>query len=336
MDPALAEAVVNHLREHGLSLRGGWEPDGLAPGVPGRLVSLQGHSASISVRPVYVPRGGISLVSPADLRAHRNSLFLLAPYVNPRSAAMLRELGVPFLDAAGNAFITFEGVYIDIQGRKSLPDKTMPGRRTSPRVTSTAPLTLFTPKRSQVIFALLTWPELAQASIRSLAHHSGTSVGLAQSTVNALKEAELFPRPEGTPSQSPLRELWLASYPSGLGKTLALGSFRGAVHGGGWDPARTHIGGESAVPTLLSDPETLTLYTDEEPRALARQGRWTARPGEEPNIFIRRKFWRDPENKGQGGDSPANTVPPLLIEADLIASQDPRQLEAARLLKNSA
>ena len=48
-------------------------------------------------------------------------LLLLAPAVNPRGAHELRVAGVQFLDAAGNAYLRFGGVLIDVRGRRPDP-----------------------------------------------------------------------------------------------------------------------------------------------------------------------------------------------------------------------
>src|SRR5699024_8053053 len=46
-------------------------------------------------------------------------LLLLGPRVTERSADMFRQRGINYLDAAGNAFISFGGVHIDVRGRRA-------------------------------------------------------------------------------------------------------------------------------------------------------------------------------------------------------------------------
>ena len=46
-------------------------------------------------------------------------VLLLGPRVTERSAERLRQMGINYLDAAGNAYISFDGVLIDIRGRRS-------------------------------------------------------------------------------------------------------------------------------------------------------------------------------------------------------------------------
>ena len=80
----------------------------------------------------------------AQAEIQRERLFLLGPVVHPRSARDLRAAGIQFLDAAGNAYLNFDGVLIDVRGRKPDP-RLAPYKRSSERSTN-----LFTPRRAQV------------------------------------------------------------------------------------------------------------------------------------------------------------------------------------------
>ncbi|RSM44715.1 hypothetical protein DMB66_52130, partial [Actinoplanes sp. ATCC 53533] len=54
--------------------------------------------------------------------AHRTSaaphpLLVVGDRISRRSAAALRDAGIQFVDALGNAFIAFDGALVEVQGR---------------------------------------------------------------------------------------------------------------------------------------------------------------------------------------------------------------------------
>jgi len=78
---------------------------------------------------------------------------LLTDYVNPELAEMMRNQGIPFIDAAGNAFINATPLYIFVKGEK--PNKAM----------KTKPVKrLFKPGGLKLIFALLNNPGMEKAT----------------------------------------------------------------------------------------------------------------------------------------------------------------------------
>ena len=99
---------------------------------------------------------------------------LLAPYIRPEQAAVLRATGVDYLDLAGNAHLEGPGLLVHVEGRK--PDKAgaaRPRRLTNGWV--------------KTVLALLARPELRAAPYRRIA--AGADVALG--TVNAcMKDLE--------------------------------------------------------------------------------------------------------------------------------------------------
>lgn len=90
-------------------------------------------------------------------------LVLIAPYVSKQAAETCVELGLSWVDLAGNGELRIDGAYINVSG---IPNQFKQGRTTS---------NLYTPKASQVVLALLCSPhkpwkteELAKASSVSL------------------------------------------------------------------------------------------------------------------------------------------------------------------------
>lgn len=243
--------------------------------------------------------------------------FTYAPYIPKRSADLLRDIGAQYLDAAGNAWIQFGDVLIDVRGRPRPAD--------APRTPRSG--NLFSAGRAQVLMALLAWPHLWEAPQRDVAAAAGVSLGQAHNTLALLAEAE-YDRHRVRSGRASLLDLWAAAFPAGLARRLRLATYRGD-NPTEPKPARRGdtlaVSGETAVPDLLR-PTTLTLYVTELDPRLAVVNRWRA--DGEPNIVVRRRFWRDPSETG-GVSTPIGIAPWPIVYADLLASRDPRARDAA-------
>src|SRR5688572_28006778 len=74
---------------------------------------------------------------------------IFTTFTAPKTADTLRRSGVQYLDSAGNAWITFGDVLVDVRGRPR-PDRDPAPQRPVRNLFSTV--------RAQIIFALLAWP----------------------------------------------------------------------------------------------------------------------------------------------------------------------------------
>lgn len=272
---------------------------------------------------LYSPMMTMTEVSREVALPGQQALFVIGPRITERSADMFRRLDVHFLDQAGNAYLDFDGVHIDVRGRRGQRDQAadVPGHRGG---------NLFSTKRSQVIFALLAWPELASAPLRVLARTSGASLGQVQETMNRLEEAGYLSDRE-LRRGADLLEQWTSAFPTGLGGPFRQRSFHGDARDvRAPDDVDLLISGEAAVSQYIR-PETMTIYAGEFTGKVASLNRW--RTDREPNIFVRTRFWRDPYEEPVLGE--VRVAPSVLIYADLRASGDSRQAEAAQLLRGN-
>jgi hypothetical protein len=249
--------------------------------------------------------------------AHRPTL-VFTTFVAPKTAETFRRAGVQYLDTAGNAWITFGGVLIDVRGRPR-PDRAA----SRPRVVAG---NLFSPGRAQVVLALLAWPQLWDAPRRDVAHAAGVSLGQAHNALAMLAESG-YGRDHVPRASADLLELWAAAFPAGLATRLTLATYRGESGTvrkvNPTDPV--FISGEGAAGDLLR-PATLTLYVEELDPRLAIRNRW--RTDGQPNVVVRRKFWHAPDNSD--GPLPGlRNAPWPLVYADMLSSSDPRVRDAA-------
>lgn len=239
--------------------------------------------------------------------------FVLTTYVAAKTADAFRRAGIQYLDSAGNAWIDFSDVLIDVRGRPRPVEDGRPRHATG---------NLFSAGRAQVVFALLAWPQLWDAPQRKLAQAAGVSVGQANSTLKLLKQTG-YTRTGARPGQAALLDLWAAAFPTGLAERITLARYTSD------EPVRrknlesVSVSGAAAVPDLVRS-RAAVLYVDEFDPRMPVVHRW--RTDGEPNITVRHKFWTEPTaNTGGRG----NVAPWPLVYADLLASEDPRERAAA-------
>jgi len=295
-----------------------------------------GHPTAVILR-IETPEAGLAL--PAEVKAVDNKPalamlkrrldgpngngILITPYMTPFLADHCRELDLQFLDAAGNAYIRAPGIFVFVRG---VPRPPMAGAR---RRLGGAPAAL------RIAFALLCNPGLERAPYRRIAEAAAVALGTVTKVMEELRArgflvgmrtGERYLR-----DQDRLQEEWIANYPTRLRPKLHPRRFHAR------DPywwREAHLlpgafwGGEVAAhrTTRNLQPALATIYVQPKGRreclaALAKEYRITA--DEDGNIEIVDAFW-DFETA-----PPRDVVPPLLIRADLLATLDPRNLEAA-------
>jgi hypothetical protein len=258
-------------------------------------------------------------------------LLVLGAKITPRNADRFRDLGINFIDANGNAYFEFGNVLVDVRGRSGDPLATQ--HQAKPMMAN-----LFSPKRAQVIFALICWPDILNAKLREIAHVAGVSVGFAQRTLADLEIANYIETVSSERGGRRLNDLdalidgWVASFRGTLGSLEKTRSFRGDfdAHLLPNEGPDVYISGEAAADWIRGH-KTWTLYCNEIPREAASAGRWVARANE-PNIFVRPIFWNEPPSLDL--KPRVRPAPPLLIYADLVTSGDSRQREAADHLRS--
>ncbi|WP_414121874.1 type IV toxin-antitoxin system AbiEi family antitoxin [Corynebacterium nuruki] len=247
--------------------------------------------------------------------------------VTPMMGDRLRELGYWFVDRSGNAFLSCPGLYVDIRGRRGHSRELV-----RPRA---QPQNLFTPRRSQVICMLLTEASLARAPLREIAWTSGTSLAVAKGAVDLLVQSEFMEtdgRERWIVEPEQLLDSWASSFRFGLGRDLLLMKASGSDREFSV-PAEfsADISGERAVPELIRNPETLTVYLDADDRgrvpiSVLRENRW--REDDRGEVTVRRRFW----SSRYGGEG-ISKAPLPLVYADLLDIDDPRLHEVSGTVK---
>jgi hypothetical protein len=228
-----------------------------------------------------------------------------------------------FIDTAGNAFISLNFLHLISKG--NLPDNK--GLLPSPR--------LFKASGLKVVFALLSRPGLITETFREIAAKSGVSLGTAAGILEELKtRLYLIEDSRGIRRlirKKDLFEAWVTAYPEQLRPKILLGRYRGEH---GWwhekslQPAWAQWGGEVAASRLTNYlfPEEITVYLIGSrlngfllDNKLASDG--------QGKVEILDRFWMTDAQAQEG-----ETVRPMLVYADLMASGNKRNVDTATII----
>jgi hypothetical protein len=260
-----------------------------------------------------------------DLADNLQNFLFVTNYAHRKIATMMKELGIQFIDTAGNMYINYPPTLIFIHGY--------------PRVDYAYALTyeevMFGPAGLRVIFALLCKHELCNENYRIIKIAADVALGTVANIMKELtqkgylikqtnKQNKLIRRKE-------LLDKWVDAYIEKLRPKKIIGQFRG-VKPDFWQqtnltPLEALWGGETAayLMTRYLKPEITTIYADKPFNNLILDLK--LRKDKNGNVEIRERFWNFntiEENQ--------KIVPPLLVYADLIATGDARNVETAKMI----
>lgn len=255
---------------------------------------------------------------------------LITDYVLPDLADELKERGIPFLDAAGNAYIKQANLLIWIKGQKPTVKATVvnPGRA-------------FQPTGLQLIFTLLCNPQAINLPYRQLAKMAGVAHGTVGWVIPDLQQLGFVRDLQGKRGTRRLFEherllnQWADAYARVLRPRTLIGRYYVAGFEGwkNWPLAEYGAlwGGEPAAAMLTEylRPGELTVYAEKMPSLLAARQKFMkeAGPHHMAAVEVRKRFWNFP-----GDPDHINMVPPLLVYADLLATGDARCIETAKMI----
>jgi hypothetical protein len=246
---------------------------------------------------------------------------LVAPYVTRAIAEHCRALHLPFLDTAGNAYLDVPGLTVYMTGEPR-PDAAEP----DPRYRA------YTTVGMKVVFALLCRPELVEANYRNLAKAAQVALGTVGPVIEDLENRGYRVQREKKVllNTKKLMEEWVARFPDTLRPKLLTNRYHADADrllALNLHKLNAYWGAEVAAQRLTGylKPEHFTIYQRGDEKTLLAQARMRRDPN--GNTEILQAFWGFPDDPKH-----PDLVPPLLAYADLMATQDGRNLETARLL----
>ena len=325
-----AQPCLEHLAEWGLTHTGALEGR-LEDGAP--LAVTDGHRT-----------WGFQLVHARYLRtntvAHRASRILqdrasagpdtpsllFTEYVTPGVGEVLRELGICYVDVAGNAWVRGPGLLAWVEGKRRVS-----APRTNPKPT--------TPGALQLVYLLLKDAHWCSRPYREMAEHTGLALGTIGWIMNTLIHSGHVARTStGRVLKSPERlhaeweEHWYDRLRPRLAPTTCIGKrdpgFERLMNSVS-ETQGCFIGGELGVTQLLGgvEPTTATIHV---PPGSARDcmQALTLLPNRDGNIQLVETFGS--ENRWDAGrgttpNSPSRPLAdPLLLRAEVLSSNDQR------------
>ena len=264
--------------------------------------------------------------TPAMVKARfadvRNRPLLVAPFITREIAERCRDLHLPFIDTAGNAYLEAPGLLVYVVGQQR-PADLRPDRF---RALNAAGL--------QVTFALLCQPDLILTNHRKIAAAAGVALGTVGPVMKDL-EARGFLRFQARKPRKLLQperilQEWVTYYPTTLRPKLNPRIFQAdtdRLRLADLKPQKALWGGEVAAERLTHflKPEHFMIYAREPLTTLLATNRMRADPM--GNVEVLDVFWQFAADT----DYP-DLVPPVLAYADLLATHDGRNAEAAKLI----
>lgn len=281
----------------------------------------------------------LALTAEAILRflpkVSHKALLLLAPWINPSLAELLREKGIFYVDAVGNMYVSIDRprVVLNIQGRRpEAPPKADPGR-------------LIEPSGLKVIHLILNDPASLTLPYRTLAPRAGVSFASVGIVLRALaKSGHLALRRKRLENVPTLVDHFVRGYELKLRPEILLGTFRHRTRdldslaprlkevlgsaGGQWAFTGGHAAG---LLTRHLKTDHLSILVDERSEAAVRAEPMLADP-REGNVTLFRLF-APSAIASSDANYIAPTATPLLVYAELLHDGRPRELETAALIR---
>lgn len=270
-------------------------------------------------------------LAPATLGAAVHQLYrfpekgiLVTRYVTPQIAERLKEMDIPFIDTAGNAYLNEPPLFIYIKGNR--PD---------PLFHPARPPRAFQPTGLQVVFALLCNPGLEDAPFREIKKLAQVALGTVGWVMRDLRGKgyllDIGKRGRRLVQKKDLLTQWVTTYPQLLRPKLVVGRFR-TTEVDWWKRAtlrdlQAFWGGEiaAAMLTRYLKPHIVTIYTKQPLGRLMVPHKIKKDDG--GDIEVLNVFW-DFEFEWPHRE----LVHPILIYADLLATGDPRNIEMAKMI----
>lgn len=290
----------------------------------------QNHVFTPAIRHVDRFAQLVQIKSPAD--THNNApTLLIAPRLTGKLADRCQQLNLAFIDAAGNAYLNRPGLFVLIKGQHGKNDGTL-------ELHDNNKVRAGTPNYLKMVFALLCQPELINAPYRRIQQVVGVALGTIGGMFADLKKRGYLLGEQGNwrlLEQERLIQEWATNFPIKLRPKLNPRKFR-AQNPDWWKTTDivkygAQWGGEVAAAKLTGHlkPEMATLYLngkDAQKHLTKLVVDHKLRADPRGNIEVLDAFWHF-------GDEPMpETVPPLLVYADLMATFDPRNIETANLI----
>lgn len=253
---------------------------------------------------------------------------IVTEYANPNIAEKLKEMNIPFIDLAGNAYINEPPIYIFIKGNKTETTTQKKEKKTR----------AFQQTGLKVIFAFLCDEELINATYREISKATNVAVGTVGWVIHGLKREgfliNIAKKERRLYQKEKLFEKWVEAYNRELRPKIRIGIYKTGKEKF-WknldiEKYDALWGGEVAGKfyTNYLRPEIVTVYIKDQKQNLNKfliDNR--LKENENGNVEIYEYFWEYKLKNNQKTE-----VHPIIAYADLIATGNPRNIETAKII----
>lgn len=321
-DEILSAALAAFHRIAGVPARAMRPPRSATDPVADALVKIKtaGGDAQFVAEIKAVDRFRTPAQVKSQLRHYKEPPLLVAPFISRETAELCRRLRLNFIDTAGNAYVEAPGLYVYVTGQPRPTHSSVPRFRAA----GTAGL--------RVTFSLLSRPDLVRAPYREIANAASTSLGTITPVMEDLKARAFLGGDRNRTILDPRRllEEWVTHYPISLRPTLLPMRFEAPPEDlaqADLKSLRAYWSGEVAAQRLTKflKPTRFTIYTHQPLNRLVAALHLRGNPA--GNVEVLKAFWNlDPD------PTYPDLVPPVLTYADLLATRDGRNIEAANIV----
>lgn len=249
-------------------------------------------------------------------------IVLVTSHVSPSVAQQLKELGISYIDTAGNAYLSFENIYVYQEtANQPLLDSTPPKFYGD----------YFNPTTTRLVFQFLSNSQLIEASYRELGARSGIAVGSVKKAFDILK-AQGYISDAGKfgmalMNKKKLFDKWVDSYNNTLRRKVNLGTYSQAGH---VDNGLNLIFGKACwsgdyaadILTNMRYSDEKIVYVYDSPLQFIAKNRLKIEP--HGSITICQASWNQESELSEG------IAPAIVVYADLMWKNDPRSAEVGQ------
>lgn len=315
-------------------------------GIETRILDLPGKRKESMDAIIQMSKGKQSYIFEADIKTELRTaalsnvlnrqkltdgkIIMVSRYIPTPMKDELKANGISYIESSGNCYIETSGIYVFISDQRSPPLKTAEETK------------LWAPSGMKLLFAILMDQELLNSSYRNIAFTAGVALGNIGSFIFELKRegyviAGVRNKQETLllENRTMLMDKWADMYRTILRPKLLIGKFRfnkkedrANWHNQDGSDLGIYWGAETAGAILTNylSPEVYTIYSNEDRFELMKKLKIV--PDQSGEVELLRPFWNE-EVFSTVGD----TVPPLLVYAELISSFDSRNRETAIRIK---
>jgi hypothetical protein len=262
------------------------------------------------------------------LGRNKESWILVSQYIPQPIKNQLKDQGINYLETAGNCFIQGEGLFLYINDQPVTPS----------RQTTTAKL--WKQAGLKFLFVIISNPALLNTPYRTIADAAGIALGNVGQLMQELEQGGYIKKKHQEwlmNNKDALIQRWIELYHVLLKPKYEMGRFRFLLPETQqkWKSFKTvnfYWGGEPAGELLTNflQPELFTIYTYTSQAKLIKELKLIPDTG--GNIELIEKFWNYIAVEAE--TTSTLTVPPLLVYADLMGTNDSRNWEVASRIKS--